>query len=90
MNQKAVTDELSQRPTKNDVNNAIAAINDELAKKGNKNTALKSSKGWFKDESTGMIMQWGIGLSVKVAAERLPLICDTVSFQWRGISNISQ
>ncbi|MBO8063423.1 gp53-like domain-containing protein [Morganella morganii] len=59
MNQKAVTDELSQRPTKNDVNNAIAAINDELAKKGNKNTALKSSKGWFKDESTGMIMQWG-------------------------------
>ncbi|EMM8061193.1 hypothetical protein [Morganella morganii] len=59
MNQRAVTEELSQRPTKNDVNNAIAAINDELAKKGNKNTALKSSKGWFKDESTGMIMQWG-------------------------------
>lgn len=59
MNQRAVTEELSQRSTKNDVNNAIAAINDELAKKGNKNTALKSSRGWYKDESTGMIMQWG-------------------------------
>ncbi|MEM7849743.1 hypothetical protein Q4Q64_08160 [Morganella morganii] len=41
------------------VKKAIAVINDELAKKGNKNTALKSSKGWCKDESTGMIMQWG-------------------------------
>ncbi|HAT3624702.1 TPA: hypothetical protein I8553_001798 [Morganella morganii] len=59
MNQRAVTEELSQRPTKNDVNNSITAINDELAKKGNKNTALKSSRGWYKDESTGMIMQWG-------------------------------
>ncbi len=59
MNQRAVTEELSQRPTKNDVNSSITAINDELAKKGNKNTALKSSHGWYKDESTGMIMQWG-------------------------------
>ncbi|EPB5149024.1 TPA: hypothetical protein RG728_002703 [Morganella morganii subsp. morganii] len=59
MNQRAVTEELSQRPTKNDVNSSITAINDELAKKGNKNTALKSSRGWYKDESTGMIMQWG-------------------------------
>ncbi|ECI5749342.1 hypothetical protein D5P88_25750 [Salmonella enterica subsp. enterica] len=66
-----INGELAIRDNNTNARATIAWVNQNFA---NKNTASLATNGWFKDSSTGLIIQWGItGGNLNKAVVNLPI-----------------